>query len=231
MIDEAKQQRAIDYIFGELSPADAAAFEKELDQDQELREFTRELTDETASLALATAPISPPRELFSRVMMKTGSRKLRRPTVLSFFPWALAACLAVACLFLGVNDLQTTRLATQLRQRDILSQVRIAALQAQVDTYAKASAIVVWNAKPQRGLLRLFAMPAPEAGHDYQLWIIDPSEKNPVSAGIVAAGKAETASVEFRPVHPVSAAAGFAVSVEKAGGASVPQGPIILAGN
>jgi anti-sigma-K factor RskA len=109
--------------------------------------------------------------------------------------------------------------------------VRIAALQAQVDTYAKASAIVVWNAQPQRGLVRLLALPAPEAGHDYQLWIIDPSEKSPVSAGIVPVGKAEAASVEFRPVHPVSAAAGFAVSVEKAGGASVPQGPIILAGN
>jgi anti-sigma-K factor RskA len=111
-----------------------------------------------------------------------------------------------------------------------LAQLQIASLQAQVNAYAKASAIVVWNSQRQRGLLRLISVPAPAAGRDYQLWIIDPDKKTPVSAGIVTVGKEGVANVEFGPVQRVTAAVGFAVSVEKAGGSKTPQGQIILAG-
>lgn len=230
MIDETKQQAAIDYILGELSPADAVAFEKALSQDEELRHFTKELTDGVASMALAAPSIRPRPELFSRIQSRIGMSNRPKIIKLSFLPWALTACLAIACLILGLNNLQKRSLIAELQQRDPLVHLQIAALQAQADAYSRTSAIVVWNPQKQKGLLRLSSVSAPEPGHDYQLWIIDPAKKTPVSAGLVTVGKAGVANVEFRPVQAVSAAAGFAVSIEKAGGSSVPEGQIILAG-
>jgi anti-sigma-K factor RskA len=230
MIDETRQQAAIDYVLGELSLADAAAFEKALGQDEELRQFTKELTDGVASIALAAPSIRPRPELFSRIQRGIGSPRRSKIINLSFLPWALAACLTIACLILGLNNLQTRGLVAELQQRDPLVHLQIAALQAQADAYARASAIVVWNPQQQEGLLRLSSVSAPEAGHDYQLWIIDPAQKTPVSAGVVTVGTAGVANVEFRPVHPVSAAAGFAVSIEKVGGSTAPEGQIVLAG-
>jgi anti-sigma-K factor RskA len=230
MIDETKQQAAIDYILGELSPADAAAFEKALSQDEELRHFTKELTDGVASIALAAPSIRPPLELFSRIQRKIGLSNRPKIVALSFLPWSLAACLAIACLILALNNLRTKSLVAELREQDLLVHLQIAALQAQSDSYAKTSAVVVWDPQKQEGLLQLSSVSAPEPGHDYQLWIIDPAQKTPVSAGVVTVGKAGVANVEFRPVRQVSAAAGFAVSIEKVGGSSVPEGQIVLAG-
>jgi len=230
MIDETKQQAAIDYILGELSPADAAAFEKALNDDEELRQFTRELTDSVASIALAAPSIRPRPELFSRIQSGIGLSNRFKIIRLSFLPWALAACLAIACLILGLNNLKTRGLVAELQQRDRLVHLQIATLQAQAEAYARTSAIVVWDPQKQEGLLRLSSVSAPEPGHDYQLWIIDPSQKTPVSAGVVTVGTVGVAAVEFRPVQQVSAAAGFAVSIEKAGGSTVPEGQIVLAG-
>lgn len=230
MIDEAKQAVAIDYVLGELSSTEAAAFERELAANQELRDFTKELGDGFASLALGVDAVRPPSGLFSRILARTNSPKRSKVILVSFLPWAIAACLAIALLILRAEDSRIKAEMAQLSQRDVLAHLQIASLQAQVNAYAKASAIVVWNAQRQSGLLHLQELPAAEPGHDYQLWIIDPTEKTPVSAGIVSVENGSAASVEFRPVHPVTTAAKFAVSIEKAGGSTAPQGQIILVG-
>jgi anti-sigma-K factor RskA len=231
MIDEAKQGIAIDYVLGELSSAEAAAFEKEVATNQELRDFTRELANGYASLALTAGPVRPRPDLFSRILAETNSPKRPKLILVSFLPWALAACLAIGLLVLSLKDYRTEAELGELSRRDVLAHLQIASLQAQVNSYAKASAIVVWNPQRQSGLVRLDELPASEPGHDYQLWIIDPSEKAPVSAGVVPVGNGNAAVVEFQPVHRVTTAAKFAVSIEKAGGSSVPQGQIILVGD
>jgi len=231
MIDEAKQATAIDYVLGELSSAESAAFEKEVATNQELRDFTSELANGYASVALIAGAVRPPPDLFSRILAKANSPKRSKLILVSFLPWALAACLAIGLLVLGLKDSRTEAELAELSRRDVLAHLQIASLQAQVNTYAKASAIVVWNAQRQSGLVRLEELPASEPGHDYQLWIIDPAEKTPVSAGVVPVGNGNAATVEFQPVHRVATAAKFAVSIEKAGGSSVPQGQIILVGD
>jgi len=92
MIDETKQQTAIDYVFGELPPADAIAFEKELASDEELREFTRELREGVAALALEESPVRPDAGLFSRILTRTNGGRQRRPKIAYFLPWTVAAC-------------------------------------------------------------------------------------------------------------------------------------------
>jgi anti-sigma-K factor RskA len=43
--------------------------------------------------------------------------------------------------------------------------------------------------------------------------------------------KLNAGEVEFQPAHPITTAAKFALSIEKAGGSMEPQGQIILVGD
>lgn len=65
---------------------------------------------------------------------------------------------------------------------------------------------------------------------NYQLWIIDPTVGEPISAGLVPASGSGLLRVEFKPVKPVNSAAKFAVSIEQAGGSQIPRGEIVLMG-
>lgn len=118
-----------------------------------------------------------------------------------------------------------------MRERDALSSMKIATLTAQVDAYARALAVVVWDAKAQQGFLTLDKFPAAGAGKDYQLWVIDPAKKTPVSAGIVPISPTGVARIAFKPDQPISAVGKFAISVERTGGAPSPQGQIVLLGD
>ncbi len=116
-------------------------------------------------------------------------------------------------------------------ERDALAAVKIQTLSSQVDAYAKALAVVVWDDSTQRGVLKLDKFPQVAEGKDYQLWIIDPNKKTPVSAGVVPVGQSGTVRVPFKPSERVDAAQKFAISVEKAGGAPAPAGQIVEIGN
>ena len=108
--------------------------------------------------------------------------------------------------------------------------MKIALLSAQVDAYAKTSAVIVWDPQKQRGVVKLANAPRPEPGKDYQLWVIDPKYPQPVSGGLVAVNAEGMARVTFEPTLPISKADKFAISVEPAGGVPKATGPIILLG-
>ena len=152
-------------------------------------------------------------------------------------PWALAAGFAVttAAFWMERSQLQQETVALQTRihdlsERDTVSQLKIALLSAQVDAYAKASAVIVWDPQKQRGILKLANVPKPESGKDYQLWVIDPKYPQPVNGGLVPVSSDGLARVSFTPDQPISKAVKFAISVEPAGGVPKATGPIILLG-
>lgn len=118
-----------------------------------------------------------------------------------------------------------------LRQRDAISQVRIAMLKAQLTQYVKVTAVAVWDAGAQQGVMRFDNLPEAGLGKDYQMWIIDPRYDAPVSAGIFSAGRGGELDVKFKPTQPIALADKFAVSVEQKGGAAKPLGPIVLMSN
>jgi anti-sigma-K factor RskA len=70
-------------------------------------------------------------------------------------------------------------------------------------------------------------LPAPPPGHDYQLWVLDPTAPAPMSAGLLT----RNARAQDFAAHPVrSMGPGFAISMEPAGGNSSPNpGPILFA--
>lgn len=88
-----------------------------------------------------------------------------------------------------------------------------------------ASGDVVWDARTQRGFLRLrgFVPNDPERAQ-YQLWIFDAArdDRYPVDGGVfdVPPGRDELI-VPMHPALPVSRAVAFAITVEKPGGVVV----------
>ena len=45
--------------------------------------------------------------------------------------------------------------------------------------------MIAWDPQRASGVVTMDDMPPPPPGHDYQLWVLDPSKKAPVSAGVV----------------------------------------------
>ncbi len=177
----------------------------------------------------------------------------------SILPWALAAgfALTTAALWFERDQLRTdstnlrkeaielrekaelnkgrivalTKEVESLKGRDELARVRIATLSAQLAEYKNGTAVVVWDAEKQRGVVRLANLPHPEAGKDYQLWVIDPKYPKPVSGGVVPTDPQGSARVSFTATEPIEQADKFAISVEPAGGSPSATGPIVFMGN
>ena len=259
MIDEHRQDLAAEYALDALDPESARAFEAILASDAELKALSDQLRETAATLAQAAPQQLPPPELRERVLARirgeaqgdTPETPVAPPasapapaTVApqtggwNLLPRALAAGFAIttASLWLERNqwrqDSQNLRQeALRLRNANVLDQMRIATLSAQVEAYSKASAVIVWDAKKQHGIVQLSNIPRPEPGKDYQLWVIDPKYPNPVNGGLVPVDDNGLARVDFKPDQPIKTAAKFAISVEPAGGVPKATGPIVFLGN
>jgi anti-sigma-K factor RskA len=256
MIDEEKQDRAVEYAFGMLDSAAERAFEAELKADEELRVLAMELRESAAALAHDAPALLPPPELRERILQPirgelavataaaaaTSPAKpqaLKETSSIGFLPWAIAAGLAItsAALWTELRASKAEALflrteASDLRQRDTFSQMKIAMLTSQNEAYAKAGAVVVWDGAKQRGVVKLSNFPPVASGKDYQLWLIDSKKGGPpVSGGVVPVSADGVARVSFEPGHPVGKADKFAISVEKEGGVPEVAGPVILAGD
>jgi anti-sigma-K factor RskA len=128
------------------------------------------------------------------------------------------------------KDADSQKELAALRQRNLLSEVKIATLTAQVAKFQQTNAVVVWDTGLRSGVLLLDKLPPPAPGKDYQLWVIDPSKPIPVSAGVLSVPSVGLIRTSFHPTQPVQSAAAFAISVEKSGGSTKPEGQIILLG-
>jgi anti-sigma-K factor RskA len=151
-------------------------------------------------------------------------------TFFRWVPYAIAACL----MFLGISELRqimalkaqllTSRAdATRLRESNALTGLRLATLEAKDASYAASKIMVAWDPYQHRGVVGLESLPPPPAGHDYQLWVLDPAAEAPINAGLIIGSRPFT-------VKPLSTPSpGFAVSLEPGGGSPVPTGPILFA--
>ena len=115
--------------------------------------------------------------------------------------------------------------------REPLSQLRIATMKSQLRAYAKVVAVAVWDAGAQQGVVRFDNLPQAAAGKDYQMWVIDPRNPKPVSAGVFSAGTGGVVDVKFKPEQPVALADKFAVSIEQKGGTSGLPTTVVLMSN
>jgi len=128
------------------------------------------------------------------------------------------------------KDADSQKELAALRQKNLLSDVKIATLKAQVAKFQQANAVVVWDPYQRNGVLQLEKLPPPAPGKDYQLWVIDPNNPLPVSAGVLSVPSAGLIRTSFHPAQPVQSASAFAISLEKSGGSMKPEGQIIFVG-
>jgi len=92
-------------------------------------------------------------------------------------------------------------------------------------------AMVVWDPRRQQGTLVASGLPPPATGREFRLWIIDGQSPAPRAASAVAA---ETADGEYRLTFKsdrvVRGIPGFRLTLELAGPAAGPGGPVVLSG-
>jgi anti-sigma-K factor RskA len=119
----------------------------------------------------------------------------------------------------------------KLRESNRLAAVRIALLDSLVSAYPKAVAVSVWDNDRQNGVFIVKNLKPAPANKDYQLWIIDPKYPSPVDAGVFQVDAKGDLRQEFRAKAPIESAKQFAVTIEKKGGADVPDTKaMVLAG-
>jgi len=120
--------------------------------------------------------------------------------------------------------------AEVFKQQEASSKMQIATLQSKIWEYRRSEMTIVWDGDRGQGVLMLERMPSVESGKDYQLWVVDPTRTDPVSAGIVKVDKNGSAKTHFKPTANVNGEAKFALSVEKKGGVPKGEGPVVLIG-
>jgi len=105
MINERQEEQASLYVLGVLPPAEQQAFEAELKNDAELREFVDSLRKGADAIAVSVPAVKPSLDLKNKIMERLDARAKivpmpeSVPTGSKWLPWALAACLAVLVIY------------------------------------------------------------------------------------------------------------------------------------
>jgi anti-sigma-K factor RskA len=228
---------------------DAAGLDRAAQQDPELAGEMAAYADAAAALTFHAPFHAPPAALRARLIAALGPEPAPAPAParktkplshmfplpslprLAVMPYAIAVCLMGLALLQGglilLLDQRLDSLHTPPVHHDPLAGVQLIDLVPQGD-HGDAKVMVAWNPKMCCGMLTLDKMPDAPPGHDYQLWVLDPSKPAPVNAGVVLRGAASQ-HFEAADVH-MSGRPGFAISLEQAGGSPAPTvGGILFA--
>jgi anti-sigma-K factor RskA len=127
MIDERTEELASAYVLGALDADELRKFERQLQNDAELRRLVAELRGVTDLLA-GTVPVLQPSADLRTKLIELGDRRQLRPITRrsydSWLPWALAAGFAALCLMFAwqANGLRV-QLDAQQQRVDELNRV------------------------------------------------------------------------------------------------------------
>ena len=229
-MNEETEERASLYVLGLLEGKVLADFEREMESSPQLRALIDELDAAAAQLAYSAPIHSPPDELRARVLAQAPNRNAIRFKAGGWIPWTLAACLVLIASYLIAERNQLHHRISRLEARDLFAEIQVASLKSKTVEAPNASAVVVWNEKRQRGLLRISQLPPNTEDNDYELWLFDRRYPLPVNGGVFHLRNEEPQQIGFRPQKPVRGTANFAISRERKGGVMQAEGPIVLAG-
>jgi anti-sigma-K factor RskA len=167
-----------------------------------------------------------------------------------FLSWGLTAATAVVCLVIynqekavqsqlfaqtarvqelsqmadslrnATNSLAQTVVA--LQETNKLANVRIALLGSLLSDSPKAVAVSLWDNQRQSGVFVVQNLKPLPPDRDYQLWVIDPKYKIPVSAGVFQVDNQGDVRMQFTAVKTIVTADKFAVTLEPKGGLPTP---------
>lgn len=245
------------YAMGTLDGEELTQFETHLDSGcLTCTNMLADLSKVVATLAWAAPAISPRPELREKLLARVRTEQVpeapassfstMRPPIRVWWRRALwAARVAVASL-VGVLGLALYDTQVQLgKQRGVNQQLteelvqeraltaliahtdtRVAALASPQPTTPPTAGWIVWSPAKQRGFMVVHYLPALPAGKTYQLWAI--AGQQALSARMFQVDTVGHAAlmVPVAVAHPDR----FEITVEPAGGAAVPSGPVMLHG-
>jgi anti-sigma-K factor RskA len=178
----------------------------------------------------------------------------------AWIPWAVAAAMALVSLAFywqsaslrgqlaaqagHINELMASaelartesadlrQTVAKLRESNRLASFRIALLDSLLAAAPKTVAVSVWDNDRQDGVFIVRNLKPLPSDKDYQLWIIDPKYPSPVDAGVFQVDAKGNVRQDFRAKLPIQTANQFAVTIERKGGATVPNTKeMVLAGS
>lgn len=233
-MNEASEELAGMHAFELLEGKEAHAFEARLLAEPALRQAFDELRETVAALAYALPERALPSDLEARVhsaLRASHSSLIPSPFRLpGWVPWALAASLLTACVLLAFDRARYQERLAHLERKSFVAENQIAMLSSKLESAPKATAVILWDAERQEGVLKVSDVPAAARDRDYQLWVVDPQYKQPVDAGVFAVDRSGATRITFKPKTHVQSAQAFAVSLERKGGATKAEGPMVLVG-
>ena len=235
MIDDVAEENAVLYVLGTLPTEEVVRFEARLSVDADLRALVREIRESSAQMALAVDQFSPPPDVRDRIIRAARVQPMSRRPFLNWVPWAIAAGFAIVATFGMVERQSLKRTLAEVRHKednykDNFPDLRTAALSPQGEIAPNTIGSVAWCSAQQKGVVTISKLPPLEPNQDYQMWVIDPNQKQPISGGIIQVDEKGAAQLVFTVAVPIRSADAFAVSRERKGGAPTPDGPIVLMG-
>ena len=109
-------------------------------------------------------------------------------------------------------------------------QLQVFPLAPPAGAVSKSCAVVVRDQDRQVGELVVSALPVLASDQSYQLWLFDSAHAAGISlAAFAGDSDSNYVCVSFKLDRPGATGAGFKVTCERKGGASVPEGPVLLA--
>jgi anti-sigma-K factor RskA len=201
---------------------------------------------ETDQPAPTSVPTGKPIEMTPTQTEIATVSSTRRSKWAVITPWAIAACLAIACSILGyrtssLNDALDgeSRLVSNLAAKASRAQQVLEVLNAPdaqrvtlsaTKTPPAPTAHAVYLA--ERGALVMEAnnlKPVP-AGKAYELWVMPATGGAPMPVGTFWPNSEGYASIVLPHFPSGVAAKGFGITIENAGGSATPTLPIVLSG-
>jgi anti-sigma-K factor RskA len=142
MIDERQQELAALYALDLLEGNEKSVFEAELKNNRELQKSVHELRESSANLAFSVPQVSPPPELKSRILAQIAAAPApasRRPNKVFWLrpevlvPWAIAAGLALGCLWFSQLYLTTRAENAVLQDQRTLAELDLSSSRNQLE--------------------------------------------------------------------------------------------------
>jgi len=196
--------------------------------------------DTADQLALAAPDAQPPARLKQRLMRRIEPPRaapvprpqpgwqqalaglFRRPSS----GWALASLIVIVAL--GAGNVWLWERASRSGALSAAGSMRVVALAA-TDAAPGASGKLVISRDGEYGTLVADGLPALDAGHQYQVWLIRAGQ--PTSGGVFSVGNHGYGVIEILAPEPLGSYPSFSVTVEPSGGSPAPTGAEELAGH
>jgi anti-sigma-K factor RskA len=225
MNDGSLHELSAAYALNALDGDDLRAFEAHLAGCQRCREDVVSFRAPTAALAYDVDPLLPPEPLERRIL--TAARAERRHAAPLRQRWALpaaglAAAAAAAAIGLGVWATQLSHSLDRERSahRSDSQMIAILSQGTRIRTSAGSGLLVV---APTRQAVLIANLPPARPGRTYEAWVVVGKHASP--AGLFHGGAASRTVLLTEPVAPGST---VGVTVEQAGGSTVPTTAMVL---